>query len=222
MIKSFLSFLFAGVLFVNTSAQQKDVGSWTTINLKKNISQKWSAFSEFQMRSLSIYNRFYYYEIKAGASYVLNKKFQFTLGTGFYSTFEEGIDFDNYEKQNEFRIWEQFVFKQKISILNLEHRIRVEQQFKENYDNRFRYRFGTSIPINHSEIKAKTFYATINDEIFFNEDFSYFSRNRFYAGLGYKFSEKFSFQIGVLRQVDFSDAYTRRKNYLFTSWSVGL
>lgn len=221
-MKSIIPFFLFSFFFLNAFAQQKDLGSWTTIKIEKEISSKWSAYTEFQSRSLSPYNRFYYYEIKAGASYVLNKKFQFTLGTGFYSTFEEGIDFDNYEKQNEFRIWEQFVFKQKISILNLEHRIRVEQQFKENYDNRFRYRFGTSIPINHSEIKAKTFYATINDEIFFNEDFSYFSRNRFYAGLGYEFSEKFSFQIGVLRQVDFSDAYTRRKNYLFTSWSVGL
>lgn len=210
-------FLF---LVINTSfAQQKDLGSWTTFNVKKNSKNNLSGYVEFQIRSLSTYSRFYYNEIKLGLTYALTKNASTTLGSGYYNTFNEGEKYDNYKRKQEFRIWEQFLLKQQLSIIDFEHRFRLEQQFADSYSNRMRYRLNATIPLNQREVKPKTFFASINDEVFFTDKIPHFSRNRFYIGTGYIISKNFTLQAGVLRQVDFSIDKKRKKNYLFTSFN---
>ncbi len=194
-------------------------GSWTTLNGKISGNEKWSGYVEFQLRSLSLYDRFYYYELKGGATYSLNKNFSFTLGTGLYNTFNEGPEFENYSKQTEVRVWEQFVMKQQLSIIDIEHRYRIEQRFTEKFSNRIRYRLNASVPLNNNKIEPRTVYAVVNDELFFTDKVSHFSRNRFQAGAGYVFSENFSAQVGWLKQTDFVKDRERRKNYFFTSLS---
>ena len=195
-------------------------GSWTTLNAKISGHEKWSGVAEFNIRSLSLYDRFYYYELKGGATYSINKNFSFTLGTGLYKTFNEGPDFDDYSKQTEIRVWEQFVMKQQLSIIDIEHRYRIEQRFTEKYANRFRYRLNISVPLNHLKIEPQTVYAVVYNELFFTDKLPHFSRNRFHAGAGYILNEKVSLQAGWLRQVDFLKNKERRKSYLFTSVSL--
>ena len=58
------------IIFANyTYAQKFDLGSWNIVNLKYNLSNKWSAFGETQVRSLKFYNHFHYYEYKGGVNY---------------------------------------------------------------------------------------------------------------------------------------------------------
>lgn len=211
------------IVAINSAyAQEKDWGTWTTLKLKGVANDKWSAYTEFQLRSLSPADKFYYYELKVGATYSFLEKYSFTLGTGLYNTFSEGPGFDGYSKQKEFRVWQQFISDQKLSIVEIEHRYRVEQRFKDTYDNRFRYRLSASVPINKKEITAKTLFATVYDEVFFTDDLPHFSRNRFHLGAGYLFNKNTTLQMGWLRQIDFLEDRQRRKNYFFTSLSFTL
>ena len=200
-----------------TAQEKSSMGSWTTLNAKHKFDDKWSAYMELQGRSLALYDRFYYYEWKGGATYAINQNYSFTLGTGLYNTFNEGPEFEDYAKQKEFRIWEQFNMEHNLSIAEIEHRYRVEQKFTDKYANRFRYRLNVNIPLNHLKMYPKTLYLSTYNEVFFNDKLPHFSRNRFQAGAGYIFSEKLTVQAGWLRQVDFSKTGERRKNYLFGS-----
>ena len=220
-LKIFCAIIFFFLFLEASFAQQKEIGSWTLLTLKQNSKTKWSGYGEFQIRSLSLYTRFYYNEIIAGVSYSFNKKAIVTLGTGYYNTFNEGEKFDNYKKKEEFRIWQQLILKQKLSIIFFEHRFRLEQQFADSYSNKFRYRLNASIPVNNKEIVPKTFYGSVNDELFFTDKIPHFSKNRIFVGTGYVFNKQFSLQAGLLRQVEFSVGSERKKNYMFTSFTYG-
>ena len=204
------------------SQSPKKTGSWTTLNAKISGNEKWSGVAEFQIRSLSPYDRFFYYELKGGLTYSINKNYSFTLGTGFYNTFNEGPEFDDYSKKTEIRIWEQFEMKQELATINIDHRYRIEQRYTGKYANRFRYRLNVSVPINNTNMDPQTFYATAFNELFFTDELPHFSRNRFLAGAGFIVSDKITLQAGWLRQVDFLEDKERRKNFLFTSFSVKL
>ncbi len=207
------------LLSTNALAQEKGSGSWSMMNVKARLNNKWSVYTELQLRSLSIYQRFYYYEIKGGMTYSFLPGYSFTLGTGFYNTFNEGPDYENYSRQEEVRLWQQFIMQQKLSVLEIEHRYRTEQRFKEVYENRFRYRLNVSVPVNKKEIVPNAVYVSVYNELFFTDKVPHFSRNRFHSGLGYVFNDHISLQSGWLRQVDFNKSQIRKKNYLLVSVS---
>lgn len=108
---------------------------------------------------------------------------------------------------------------QQLSLIEIEHRYRIEQRFTEKYSNRFRYRLNVSVPLNNIKMDPRTVYAVANNEVFFTDKLPHFSRNRFHAGAGYIFSDHLTVQAGLLRQVDFLENTERRKNFLFTSVS---
>lgn len=221
MQKILFSFVII-LLSYSSFAQQNDFGTWNVFTVKITSQTKWSGYTEFQIRSISPFRYFFYHEIKAGLTYSFNKNASVTLGSGLYNTFNEGSDYEDYKKKKEFRIWQQFILKQSVSIIDLEHRFRIEQQFSKNYSNRIRYRLNASIPINNKEIIPKTVYAVIYDEVFFTEKAPNFARNRFHLGAGYVFDKKFTVQSGFLRQVDFLEDGNRKKNFLFTSLTYQL
>ena len=195
------------VSFLNTiQAQnfQNQLGSWNIINVKLTVNNKWSMFFEPQLRSLSFYNQFHYYEIKGGATYNLNSNFALTAGVGSYNTYSEGGNFKTPIQQKEVRTFVQLVMKQRLEVIKFEHRYRAEQRFTNNgYRNRFRYRLNTVVPINNRKIVPKTFYASVWNEIFFTNLPPYFERNRFFLGGGYEVNENLSFQSGYVHQFDY-------------------
>jgi hypothetical protein len=81
--KKFLIFLTALFVCNASQAQQKEFGSWNIINAKIDLADKWSAYTEFQLRSLSMYDRFYYYEIKGAVSYSFLRGYSVTPGQAF-------------------------------------------------------------------------------------------------------------------------------------------
>lgn len=93
------------IIFANyTYAQKFDLGSWNIVNLKYNLSNKWSAFGETQLRSLKFYNHFHYYEYKGGINYKINNQLKVSLGAGSYQTFREGGNFVAPKNNDEFRL----------------------------------------------------------------------------------------------------------------------
>jgi Protein of unknown function (DUF2490) len=201
--------LFIGLSLTSftTLAQPSGTGAWNIINTKINLSSKWSVFNELQMRSQLFYQNQYYYEIKGGASYSINKNFSFLVGLGKYKTFSDGGNFKNPVTANEFRLWEQVTMNHYLERIKFEHRYRAEQRwFKDGtYRNRFRYRLSAVVPINNKKMGPKTFYLSSFDEVFFTNTSPYFERNRFFAGAGYQIDKHFTIQPGYLYQFDYKN-----------------
>ncbi len=203
MKKNKLTIALLLFVFCSSFGQYK-LGTWNILNANVRINQNWNVFGETQLRSLSFYKEFHYYEIKTGGTYKINKQFSATSGFGSYNTYSEGGTFKKPIQNKEIRTWAQFNMKQSLSILNLEHRYRAEQRFTSNgYKNRFRYRLGTVIPLNNKVIKEKTLYLNIWNELFFTDKEPFFERNRLLLGLGYEINKNIAIQSGYIHQFDY-------------------
>lgn len=210
-----MNLILSAILVLFATACNSQPGSWTVINAKLDLSQKWTVFGEFQVRSLSFYRNFHYYELKGGASYSLSKNFTAAFGVGDFDTYSEGGNFVTPKLNDEIRSWEQVSLNQYLYRFKIEHRYRAEQRFTSyGYKNRFRYRLNTTIPLNNHEVKRKTFYLSFYDEVFFSDKAPYFERNRLFLGGGYEFSELFAMQAGYIRQFDNKLNDETGKNFL--------
>ena len=195
-------------------SQPKDLGTWSVVNTKLNLSSKWNVFNELQLRSMSFYNHFYYYEIKGGVGYAVNKNFSLLTGIGKYMTYSDGGNFEEPVVANEFRLWEQVTMNNYLDRVKFEHRYRVEQRWLQSgYRNRFRYRLAGAVPVNKRKFEAGTFYVSVFDEVFFTNTTPYFERNRVFAGVGYQFSKQFTLQPGWLYQFDYKNNTRFGKHY---------
>ena len=74
---------------------QNELGTWNVTNINAKINNKWNVFTEVQLRSLSFYNQFHYYEYKGGVTFKITKNFLATTGIGSYNTFSEGGNFES-------------------------------------------------------------------------------------------------------------------------------
>jgi len=203
-----------GILFIicllliqqSVSAQftGSGIGSWNILNFKYTHTPKLSFFGEAQLRSLSFYDQFHYYEVKGGFNYKVLPNLKLSLGAGTYQTFREGGNFVTPKNNDEFRLWPQVILLQDIRQFKLEQRIRTEMRWTSNgYRNRFRYRLAVSHPFGRGEGKSKPFLATISNELFFTDREPYFERNRFQANINYRVAPSTSLQLGYLHQFDY-------------------
>jgi hypothetical protein len=102
---------------------------------------------------------------------------------------------------NEHRIFQQFITRQSIDRVKLQHRYRFEQRWiEENFRMRFRYFLSLNIPLNQKEMMDQTFYLSACNEIFLNTGKNIFDRNRLYGGLGYKLNKNIRFELGYMNQ----------------------
>ena len=186
-------------------AQNDKLGTWNIVNFKYNADQKWSVWAESQTRSQLFFNHFFYYEIKGGIGYSINKNFSFLLGTGRYATYSNDGNFKKPFANEEFRLWQQITMNQYLDRLKFEHRYRIEQRWLTNggYRNRFRYRLNVVLPLKNKRLDPKTFYLTAFEEVFLTNEAPYFERNRIFGGFGYKFNNAFVLQPGYIYQFDY-------------------
>lgn len=197
-------FCFLMLFLSSIGFSQSDLGSWNILNFNLKLNSKWNVFMETQLRSLSFYDQFHYYEYKTGATYKIKNSVSITTGVGSYNTYSEGGNFENPIQNKEIRSWFQLNMKNDLDFVILEHRYRAEQRFTSNgYRNRFRYRLGAIVPINNKQVVPKTFYVSAWNEIFFTDNEPYFERNRMFVGLGYEFSKQLAVQTGYIHQFDY-------------------
>jgi long-subunit fatty acid transport protein len=203
MCKNILLFF---LLFLShfSFSQKFDLGSWNILNLKYNLSNKWSAFGETQLRSLKFYNHFHYYEYKGGVNYKINNQLKVSLGAGSYQTFREGGNFVTPKNNNEFRLWPQLILFQSIGKIKIEQRYRTEFRFTSNgFRDRHRYRLGVSYPFGQERKEYLPFQASISNELFFTSKEPYFERNRLQCAFSFKPSKETTIQLGYLHQFDY-------------------
>ncbi|AUD01968.1 DUF2490 domain-containing protein [Spirosoma pollinicola] len=173
--------------------------------------KKWGGFAEVQGRANSVFNQFFYSELKGGVSYDLDKNFTLTVAGGRYATYDYK-DLPDGPLNTEKRLWEQLIINQYLTRVKFEHRYRVEQRwfnFRDGttpYRSRIRYRLNMFIPINNRTVTAKTTFLSVYDEVFLNPVGPTFERNRLYAGVGYQFDQQWIVQLGMVNQTNYNSA----------------
>ncbi|MCU0328372.1 MAG: DUF2490 domain-containing protein [Chitinophagales bacterium] len=183
---------------------QDDLGSWNILNIRYKYDDKLSFFAEAQLRSLSLYDRFHYYEVKSGVSYSLNSNIIASLGVGTYQTYGSEGNFQIPKNNDEFRLWPQIVFTHPAGFLQMEHRYRLEMRWtSRGYRNRYRLRSGFTYDFGKMSQGYKPFRGIINTELFFTDEEPYFERLRFQLAGAYRLNSKLSFQLGWIHQFDY-------------------
>ena len=143
--------------------------------------------------------------LRGGVTYKPEKaNIKFTLGYGNITTGAFGEDNSTI---NESRIYQEALFPTKIGDrFYLNHRLRYEQRFVEEQTLRTRYRYNlfVNVALNQKEMKEKTIYLALYDELFINgtgmPGQSIFDRNRAYIALGYVLKKGMKFQLGIMNQ----------------------
>lgn len=204
-------------------SQKNDFGSWNVINTEVTLSPKWGIYNELQVRSQSFYDNHFYYEIKGGMSYSVNKNFSLLVGTGRYVTYSDGGSFKMPVTAKEFRLWQQLTMNHYLDRIKFEHRYRVEQRwFTTGYRNRFRYRLNMALPLNKRKIEPGTFYLGAFEEVFLTNTAPYFERSRLFIGAGYQLNKNFTVQPGYVYQYDYRNDVGAGKHFFQLTLSIDL
>jgi len=196
---------------VYAQTQHQHTG-WLFMLNNTKISDKWGIYTDVQVRSADNWENVRNVLIRPGITYYANAKNEFTLGYLLNQTFTH-LDGASNNVLTEHRIWEQYVYKHKISAIIASHRFRVEQRFIERsgrdhlFSQRFRYFARFIIPVG-KELKAfeEGIFIALQNELFFNLqnkkelNNSFFDQNRAYGALGYRFSKSLDIEAGYMNQ----------------------
>jgi hypothetical protein len=181
------------------------LGTWNVLQLKHKFQKDWSINGETQLRSLSFYKQFHYYEFKASIQKQLTKDCGVSLGAGKYNTFSSGGNFNKPQVSNEIRFTAQVFLSQRVKKLEIENRYRFElRKFPSAFKFRVRYRLGLAYPIlKDGKIKltlANEFFSSISAYTLASQ--SIFEKNRLSFGMQLKPIDNLQFSVGYLRQYD--------------------
>ena len=183
-------------------AQQSDFGNWLIYFGDKKINNRWNWHHEVQYRNFNFIGDTEQLLLRTGIGYNLTENNNnIHLGYGFIYSEPYIAGTENKANFNEHRIYQQFITRQSFGRISLQHRYRFEQRFfEDDFRLRLRYFLSTNIALNHKQMQDKTVYLSIYNEIFLNTEQVLFDRNRFYGGVGYRFSKTVRTEMGVMNQ----------------------
>ena len=182
--------------FVGKS-QDSYLGNWLIYIGSKQLNTKWNLHHEIQYRNYNAGGDLEQLLLRTGLGYKIGEKSNVLLGYGYINSENyTGISNEKITIE-EHRIFQQFITKNNIGSLSLQHRYRFEQRFvASDFKTRFRYFLGLNIPFKDSK-----YYLSTYNEIFLNGASNVFDRNRVYGGLGYKVSDGIKLEIGYMNQI---------------------
>jgi len=183
-------------------SQESDLGNWSLYFGNMKINNKWNWHNEVQYRNYNAIGDLEQLLIRTGIGYNLTENNNnFLIGYGYILSQNYIDGSDDKVDVNEHRIYQQFITRQKIGIIAVQHRYRFEQRFVEaDFRMRLRYFLSLNIPLNKKEIIDKTVYLSTYNEIFLNTEGNIYDRNRLYGGLGYRLSKTVRLEIGYMNQ----------------------
>lgn len=183
-------------------SQNSDLGNWLIYFGNKKISDTWNWHHEVQYRNYNAIGDLEQLLIRTGIGYNLTEDNNNVL-LGYGYILSENYTDATSEKVavNEHRVYQQFITKQRMGRIALQHRYRFEQRWVESdFRMRFRYFLALTISINKKEMADNTLYLSSYNEIFLNTRDNIFDRNRLYGGLGYRLNKTFRFEVGYMNQ----------------------
>ncbi|MEQ6122686.1 DUF2490 domain-containing protein [Pseudotenacibaculum sp. MALMAid0570] len=197
MKKAVLALAFLLISFTATS-QNSGLGDWLIYIGSKQLNEKWNLHHEIQYRNYNAIGDLEQLLIRTGLGYNIGSRSNVLLGYGYINSENFTGNGDDQKTVEEHRIFQQFITKQNIGNVTLQHRYRFEQRFVESdFKTRFRYFLSLNIPFK----KESKYYLSAYNEIFLNGESRVFDRNRIYGGLGYKVSKGVKVELGYMSQV---------------------
>ena len=199
LASALLIMLFAATGF----SQSSELGNWLIYFGNKKINSKFNWHHEVQYRNYDAIGDLEQLLLRTGIGYNLTENnnnlllgYGYILSQNYIDGSEDKVDV------NEHRIYQQFITRQSIARVKVQHRYRFEQRWVEDNDLRMRFRYFLSlnVPINNPDIVDKTWYGSMYNELFINHRQVVFDRNRLYFGLGYKLNKTAKFEVGYMNQ----------------------
>jgi len=184
------------------------------------VSDKVGIHTEYQWRRNNFVTNWQQGLLRVGVNYNLNPRVLFRIGYAWIETYPYGeIPLNGLGRDfTEHRIFEMVQLSHKEGIVDFSHRFMVEQRFVGRYSsasvtkedefpllNRMRYMVRVQIPLKGKEIKDKTPYVAIYDEVFVgfgkNVNANVFDQNRIGILLGYRLNKNIRIEGGYLNQM---------------------
>ena len=197
---------------VQASDAEDELGNWLIYNGTLHFTDRWSLFTEAQLRLWEPASNIQEYFVRGIGYYHLNPTV--TLGLGY--TWVKAEPFaDESPESEEDRLIQQLSAKHKAMTTNIEHRFRLEQRWIDkdgestSFRNRFRYRLQATTPLRGDTIEAGSHFINVYNELmlnFGNRDDT-FDQNRLYGAYGWQFTKHANLQLGLLWQ------YKKREDF---------
>jgi hypothetical protein len=193
---------FIGVINNSVIGQSNNVGTWFVYFGNQKINDKWNIQSDFQYRDYRFLGQRNQFLARAGLGYNLKpQNHNLLLGYAYIAT-DAYDEFDNNTSTKiEHRIYQQYLYKNKIGANSLTHRFRLEERFFPNeFGLRARYFISLQKPLGSKTIAKGNTYLSAYNELFVDINDPKFDRNRLYGGLGYGITESLRIETGYMIQ----------------------
>lgn len=213
-MKHILSLLAIHILLTTIYAQEttkKHSSNWNSFTVTSDVSAHYYVKSEFHFRRTNFSTDWEQFVLRPSIHYKIHKELDIAFGYSFIENYAYS-DFSSPINATEHNIWQQLIFKQKFKQFSITHRIRFEERFIANiiketeqfsidgrmYQNRFRYRFITTIPLVSFTKQQLSLIAY--DEVFLNFETGLrpksFNQNWIFFGLGFQINSKTQIKSG--------------------------
>ncbi|MBT8219488.1 MAG: DUF2490 domain-containing protein, partial [Bacteroidia bacterium] len=178
------------------------LGNWMIYIGNKKLNQKWNWHNEVQYRNYDAIGDLEQLLLRTGIGLNLSENNNnLLLGYGYINSQNYIGDSDDKVKIDEHRIYQQFITRQNLGKLKVQHRYRFEQRWVEgDFRARFRYFLALNLLLNQADMIDGAIYLSAYNEIFLNTKDNVFDRNRLYGGLGFKLNKNFRFEVGYMNQ----------------------
>jgi len=183
------------------------------------LSEKTGIHTEYQWRRNDLISNWQQGLLRVGLNYNVTPRALFRVGYAWAETFPYGeYALNKFGREfTEHRIFEMVQLSHKEGIVDISHRFMLEQRFIGRYSsanettedeyplsNRARYMVRLHVPFRGREIKDKTAYFAVYDEVLVgfgeNVNANIFDQNRIGILLGYRFNKTLRIEGGYLNQ----------------------
>ena len=196
-MKKIICIIGMALISLSAASQENGLGNWLIYIGSKQLNSKWNLHHEIQYRNYNTLGDLEQLLIRTGLGYDIGSKSNILLGYGYINSENFTGNANDQTTVEEHRIFQQFITKQTIGSVSLQHRYRFEKRFVEcDFKTWFRYFLGINLPL-----KNPKYYLSAYNEIFLNGKSNVFDRNRVYGGLGCKISKGVKLELGYMSQV---------------------
>ena len=212
LILKFLLLISPGVVISQASTEKSinhQLQFWTSLNSTVRISDHWGIIADAHIRRNQFLVDPSFYFLRFGAAYWINDQFSFAGGAAalwLATSTEAGTQF-----AIERRLYQQALWRAKISRTIFLQRIRTEQRWQEVLDyqdgsvdhvrftNRFRFLMSAAIQVFNNvnlpqPVISNELHFQVGKEVIYNT----FDQNRFFVGINQQLKNSWSFDFGYM------------------------
>jgi hypothetical protein len=197
------------------AAQSNNMGSWFVYFGNQKINDRWNIQSDFQYRDYRLIGQRNQFLARAGLGYNLKpQNHNLLLGYAYIATDTYDENDLNKTTKIENRIFQQYLFKNKVGNNYLTHRFRLEERFlPSTFGLRARY----FIAFQKSFRAHKKSYFSTYNEFFYDLKSTKFDRNRLYGGIGMILNQSIKLETGYMIQVQENNTRGQLQLILFNN-----